>query len=87
MTTSEIPPTRNPQPAHPGLDSKPGPVSNPLEVTATKKVDDLSRRQSKHDMVPKHEPKTLSKEKETGKTAPTPSHSEGGRPLPGARKN
>lgn len=86
MATSDIPPTRNPQPAHPGLESKPGPVSSPLEVTASKKVDDLSRHQSKHDMVPKHEPKTMAKEKETGKIAPAPSHSEGGRPRPGTGK-
>jgi hypothetical protein len=86
MTTSDIPPTRNPQPAHPGLESKPGPGSDPLEVTASKKVDDLSRHQSKHDMVPKHESKTISKEKETGKMAPAPRHSDSGRPLPGTGK-
>ena len=86
MTTSDIPPTRNPQPAHPGLDSKPGSVSNPLEITASKKVDDLSRHQSKHDMVPKHESRNIPKEKEASKIAPAPSHSDGGRPLPGTAK-
>jgi hypothetical protein len=86
MTTSDIPPTRNPQSAHPGLESKPGPGPDPIEVTASKKVDDLSRHQSKHDMVPKHESKTISKEKETGKMAPAPRHSDSGWPLPGTGK-
>ncbi len=62
MATPEIPqlnpqPTPNPQPPNPGLERKIGDVPNFRETTASKKVDDLSRHESKHDTDPKHDPK------------------------------
>ena len=45
------------QPGFPGLERKIGYVPNFREMSASKKVDDLSRHESKHDTDPKHDPK------------------------------
>lgn len=64
-------PTRNPEPAHPGLDTKIGDARKLQETTASRKVDDLSRHESRHDMAPKHEPKLNARDKVPA--APKPS--------------
>jgi len=76
MTTYEIPqilpqPTQNPQTPHPGLESRIGDSPKPVETTASKKVDDLSRHESNHDMAPKHEPKLNAREKDQGSAKPS----------------
>jgi hypothetical protein len=51
------------QPGFPGLVRKIGYVPNFRERSASKKVDDLSRHESKHDTDPKHDPKLNAREK------------------------
>ena len=62
MATFEIPqivpvPTKNPEPSHPGLEQKFGDTPKPVEITASKKTDDISRHESKHSLDPKQDPK------------------------------
>jgi len=57
----ELGPVR--QPGFPGLERKIGDIPNFRETTASKKVDDLSRHESKHDTDPKHDPKLNAREK------------------------
>lgn len=62
MTNPEIPqsptnPTNDPKPQNPGQDRKIGDTPKPREVTASKKMDDLSRHESKHSLDPKADPK------------------------------
>ncbi|WP_291272780.1 hypothetical protein [Geothrix sp.] len=75
MTIHEIPliqsrPTPNPQTPPPGLDPQIGDTPKPRETTASKKVDDLSRHESNHDLPPKHEPKLNAREKDRGSVKP-----------------
>lgn len=68
MRPIEIPPpnpmpTRNPEPAHPGLDSRIGDAPKPQVTTASKKVDDLSRHESRQDRAPKHAPSLNARDK------------------------
>ena len=91
MTTFVIPqtipkPTQNPEPAHPGLERKIGDVPNFRETTASKKVDDISRHESKHDMTPKHEPRPNPREKTRNWTKPGESKPQGGNNVPGTVK-
>ena len=86
MTTVEIPqlkpmPTMNPEPAHPGLDYRIGDLPKPVPLTASKKVDDLSRHESKHDGNPKHDPKLNPREKSPEARPPSV-----GKPQVGATK-
>ena len=78
--------TPNPQPANPGLERKIGDVPNFRETTASKKVDDLSRHESKHDTDPKHDPKHNAREKGTVPSKPDCCQPQGGKPLPGNAK-
>jgi len=58
---------------------------NHREMWASKKVDDISRHESKHDSAPKHEPRPNAREKsETNK--PGYGQPQGGKPLPGSVK-
>lgn len=91
MPTPEIPlmnafPTANPQPPHPGLESRIGDVPKERGVTASKKVDDLSRHESKHDTAPKHEPKLNAREKTYDGSKPGGSSSQGPKPPMGPVK-
>jgi hypothetical protein len=91
MPTIEIPqlnpmPTKNPEPAHPGLESRMGDLPKPLQTTASKKTDDLSRHESRHDMVPKHEPKLNAREKPAGGGQPATIPTPGTKPQPGPKK-
>jgi hypothetical protein len=94
MTIFNIPPrepvaprwTPNPEPAHPGLDRNIGDVPNPHALTASKKVDDLSRHESKHDTDPKHDPKHDPRDKTTGGTKPGPTQPQGEKHVPGSGK-
>ncbi len=91
MTTIEIPqiqpqPTQNPQTPHPGLESRIGDSPKPVETTASKKVDDLSRHESKHDMAPRHEPKPNAREKDQGSAKPSGAPSQPGKAPIGTTK-
>jgi hypothetical protein len=91
MSTFEIPqiipqPTQNPEPAHPGLERKIGDDPKPLETTASKKVDDISKHESKHDMAPKHDPKLPVREKTQEWKKPGGSKPQGGDNVPGTVK-
>jgi hypothetical protein len=91
MTTFNIPAlnpllTRNPQPANPGLESKIGDVPEIRWITASKKVDDISRHESKHDADPKHGPNLNAREKRPETSKPDSSQPQGGKPLPGNAK-
>ncbi|MFZ1377360.1 MAG: hypothetical protein WAS25_12275 [Geothrix sp.] len=86
MTTFEVPqiptnPTNDPRPQNPGQERQIGDTPNPREVTASKKVDDLSRHDSKHSLDPKQDPKHNPREKVT--EAPKPGCCD---PAPGAPK-
>jgi hypothetical protein len=87
MTTFNIPPfnprlTANPQPDNPGLGPQLDGIPAPLAVTASKKVDDLSRHESKHDTDPKHAPKHNAREKGTVPGKPDSYQPQGGQPRP-----
>jgi hypothetical protein len=69
------------QPGFPGLERKVGYVPNFREISASKKVDDLSRHESKHDTDPKHDPKHNAREKVQEGVKP-----QGDKPLPGTGK-
>ena len=69
------------QPGFPGLERKIGYVPNFREMSASKKVDDLSRHESKHDTDPKHDPKLNAREKGHEGVKP-----QGEKPLPGPGK-
>lgn len=78
--------TANPQSAHPGLNSRSGDSINHREITASKKVDDLSRHESKHDSAPKHEPKLNPRDKGYEGPKPGGTPSQGGKPPLGPVK-
>jgi len=90
MTTFDIPQLIPKPSTDPRLIShEPWPRSgegvNHREMTASKKVDDISRHESKHDSAPKHDPRPNAREKaETNQ----PGHGQlqGGKPLPGSVK-
>ena len=90
MTTPEFPlnpePIQNPKPGYPGLERKIGDVPNSRETTASKKVDDLSRHESKHDTDPKHDPKLNVREKTHEGVKPGGSKPQGENPAPGTGK-
>lgn len=91
MTIHEIPqiqprPTQNPQTPHPGLESQIGDSPKPRETTASKKVDDLSRHESNHDMAPKHEPKLNAREKDRGSVKPNAAPGKDHQPPHGTTK-
>ena len=78
--------TPNPQPGFPGLERKIGDIPNFRETTASKKVDDLSRHESKHDTDPKHDPKLNVREKTHEGVKPGGSKPQGENPAPGTGK-
>lgn len=91
MTTFEDPqiptnPTNDPKPQNPEQERKIGDTPKPREVTASKKVDDLSRHESKHSLDPRQDPKRGGGEKvsEPGKPGFKPPPSKD--PLPGTPK-
>lgn len=91
MPTPEIPqlnppPTQNPQPTNPGLERKIGDVPNFRETTASKKVDDLSRHESRHDTDPKHDPKLNAREKAHDGVKPGEGKPQTDKPLHGTGK-
>ena len=69
------------QPGFPGLERKIAHVPNFREMSASKKVDDLSRHESKHDTDPKHDPKQNAREKGHEGVKP-----QGEKPPPGTEK-
>jgi len=91
MTTFAIPqvpadPASDPKPQNPGQGRQIGDTPKPRKVTASKKVDDLSRHESKHSPDPRQDPKRAGGEKvsEPSKPAfqPLPAHD----PIPGKPK-
>jgi hypothetical protein len=62
-------------------------VPNFRERSASKKVDDLSRHESKHDTDPKHDPKHNLREKATDGTKPGTGQPQPGLPAPGTGKH
>jgi len=79
-------PTKNPQTPHPGLEPRIGDVPRAVETTASRKVDDLSRHESKHDMAPKHEPKLNAREKGFGSAQPAGAPAKVGKAPKGTTK-
>jgi hypothetical protein len=79
-------PALNPQPVHSGLQTRPGYVPNFRERNASKKVDDISRHESKHDMVPKHDPKPNAREKSRDAPKSGGFQPERGKAVPGTVK-
>ncbi len=68
MPAFEIPqiptnPTNDSKPQNPAQERQIGDTPKPREVTASKKVDDLSRHESKHSLDPRLEPKHNAREK------------------------
>jgi len=91
MTIIEIPqieskPMQNPQPLKPG-ERMIGDFPNPREVTASKKVDDLSHHESKHSLDPKKDPKHNAREKNSDCTKPGICPPLGGKTAPGSSKH
>ena len=91
MRTNEFPqlnpePMKDPRPANPGQERKIGDVPNFREMTASKKVDDLSRHESKHDTDPKHDPKLNAREKTHEGLQPGGSKPQTEKPLSGTGK-
>jgi len=83
MPTIELPqlvptPTRNPS-----IESRIGDLPKPTETIASKKVDDLSRHESKHDMAPKHDHKLNPREKGYDGAKPGCCQPKGSQPAPG----
>ena len=74
------------RPGFPGLERRIGYVPNFREMSASKKVDDLSRHESKHDMDPKHDPKLNAREKPQGWVKPGGAKPQVEEPLPGTGK-
>ena len=70
----------------PGLVRKVAYVPNFREMNASKKVDDLSRHESKHDTDPKHDPKLNVREKTHEGVKPGGSKPQGEKPAPGTGK-
>jgi len=90
MTTFDIPqlipkPSTAPRLTSPELRPRNGDQSDLHEMTASKKVDDISRHESKHDSAPKHEPKPNAREKSDA-NKPGFGQPQGGKPLPGSVK-
>lgn len=88
MPTFEIPqiptnPTNDPRPQNPAADRQIGDTPNPREVTASKKVDDLSRHESKHSLDPKQEPRRGTGEKVCDPWKPGLKPPQAQDPLPG----
>ena len=54
-------PTGDPRPELPPPDSRGDITPGPGPISASKKVDDISKHQSKHDTDPKHDPKSVGK--------------------------
>lgn len=83
-------PAGDPQPDKPGPDPKSNVAPTAWEISASKKVDDLSRHESKHDLDPKHDPKNLPKPNAREKTSDGIRHDvpqpQGGNPAPGAAR-
>lgn len=73
----------NPPPAGDPERDRPGPDATSWEVVASKKVDDLSKHESKHDMDPKHDPKRNAREKTPDGTKHEARQPPGGEPKPG----
>ena len=91
MTIIEIPqieskPMQNPQPLKPG-ERMIGDFPNPREVTASKKVDDLSHHESKHSLDPKKDPKHNAREKGPDWIKPGTSQPSSGKTAPGLSKS
>jgi hypothetical protein len=79
-------PTQHFRPANPGLVPTIGDIRNHRDRSASKKVDDISRHESKHDMAPKHEPKPNAREKTQEWTKPGGSKPQAEKPGGGTGK-
>ena len=87
MTTINSPkPSMDPQSTSPDPGPGIGDRPNFRVMTASKKVDDLSRHESKHDMAPKHDPKFNAREKAPDTKHPGAGQPQGGKPAPGTFK-
>jgi len=80
----EIPqPTGDPRPDREGPDSNGRLNSSDWAITASKKVDDISKHESWHDSDPKHDPKHNAREKTPDGTKPDTRQPQGEKPLDG----
>lgn len=64
-----------------------GDVVNHREVTLSRKVDDLSRHESRHDEAPKHEPRINHRERPKEIAKPGTNPSQGGNGTPGTPRS
>jgi len=76
-TTTPVP-MKEPFPTMPGLQQRIGDLPKERETTASKKVDDISKHESKHSLDPKLDPKHNAREK--------PLDGQGGSGHPGDQK-
>lgn len=92
MTTIEIPqrpsePGKDPLHLNPDPERTIGDPPKPIETTASKKVDDLSRHESKHSQDPKQEPKQNARDKTVDPSRPGSGQKQGGPPVPPSPKH
>ena len=76
-------PIGDPERDKPGPDSDRRVNSTSWEISASKKVDDLSRHESKHDTDPKHDPKRNAREKTPDGTKPDAHNHQADKPMDG----
>jgi hypothetical protein len=91
MTPSDIPqvptnPSNDPKPPNPVPEHKIGDTPKPREVTASKKVDDLSRHESKSSLDPREDPKRGGGDKASEPPKPLLKAPPAREPRPGAPK-
>ena len=77
----ELEPSKEPLPAKPILDPKPAVAPDAWEISASKKVDDISKHESNHDL--KHDPKHGITPKPEDRNKPGAPQPQGGKPMPG----
>jgi hypothetical protein len=69
-----------------GLDRERGEIPGSLMTMDSKKVDDISRHESRHDDAPKQAPKPNAREKTPDAARPDIYQPQGGKPFPGSVK-
>jgi hypothetical protein len=79
-------PRKEPNPTMPGLQQRIGDLPKERETTASKKVDDISKHESKHSFDPKRDPKHNAQEKVTDVPKVGPGQPQGDKPGLGSTK-
>jgi hypothetical protein len=80
-------PDKEPEPIRTGFGLRLGDVLNHRDFKASKKVDDISRHESKHDEAPKHEPRINHRERPKEIAKPGTNPSQGGKGTPGTPRS